>query len=347
MLDVVQCVAYNLNGHFRKGTAVNQEIQLDGCPLRLGNPLKVPSGAWANWGIGFASPDEFRALVGKSEECYASEWSGTDDRGLRDIAAAAKEAGLADCNARLNEAVAEAVCREVRSSAQEVSILDVGAGSGSTSLAVLRSLADLGRRVVVSVVDPSCLALRQAEERIRGSGLVAAGGVLAYALTDIAILGVVPPASFDVVISSAALHHHGFLEPAVAALAGALRPGGVLVIGDWHNSMWLYPGRVYEFLSSLEWSGKADALRDFSRSLPTSAPHEYDALLAKANEQICAFWRAYALARTPGLPAYQMLEGHRPAEEYDAILTSCGLNVLSCRRLISGSELLCVHVARR
>ena len=327
---------------------MNEQIPLGDCPLRLGSPLKVSSNAWSAWGINHHSRAEFLSLVKKSEARYSDEWVGTDDRGLQDIAAAAQLAGLTDCNAKLNEAVADAVMREAHSLPSPLAILDVGAGSGSTSLAVLQRLRSLRTCLTVDMVDPNPSALHEGEARIRQSDLLADADLTAHPTGDLDLPRLFPNPTFDLVVSVAALHHHAFLPPAVAAIASVLKPGGLLVVGDWHNSMWLHPGRVCSFLSSLEWPGKDKALEVYAQRFTVTNVARDDPLMEAANEQICRFWRAYAEVRTPELRPYELLEGHRPPSEYQVLMQASGLEpVRPFSSIDTGSGLLCVHVLRK
>lgn len=56
-------------------------------------------------------------------------------------------------------------------------------------------------------------------------------GVLRFAVADVRSLNL-PDTSFDVILAEGALHHISPLEPAVAALARLLKPGGRLVLRD-------------------------------------------------------------------------------------------------------------------
>jgi 2-polyprenyl-3-methyl-5-hydroxy-6-metoxy-1,4-benzoquinol methylase len=97
-------------------------------------------------------------------------------------------------------------------------VLEIGCGTGAFS----RTLADRGHDV--TAIDLSPEMVRVAERR-RSPGQTAT-----YYCGD--FLSFVPCAeAYDCVVSVAALHHMP-LEPAVARMAGLVRPGGVLVVHD-------------------------------------------------------------------------------------------------------------------
>ena len=95
--------------------------------------------------------------------------------------------------------------------------LDVGSGEGVLS----RRLAARATQVLGIDLDRPSLALARAQSP---------DGEVAYAEAD-ALAAPFPPASFDAVVSVAALHHMG-TEAGLVALRDLVRPGGVLgVVG--------------------------------------------------------------------------------------------------------------------
>lgn len=324
-------------------------VDMARCPLRLGSPLKVPSTAWDAWGIGSSSAREFADLVAESELCYVREWQHTDDAGLRDIAEAGRRAGLADCNAMLNAAVAGELLRVVAELPAEAKVLDIGAGAGATTLSVLDRLRNLAREMTFHLLEPAARSLKQAQSKLENGRFDACAGRFAFhEAKDLDLGGLFLEGTCDAVVTTAVMHHHAFIDPVLQQIAHVLKSGGVLIVGDWHNSMWLHPGRIYAFMSELNWEGKDADLAAFRVRFPADAPPETDPGLARANDQIRAFWRAYADVRTPGAPPYEMLEGHRPPAEYRLAMEKAGLRPMGPERLLlEGSALLGVHVARK
>jgi len=328
--------------------SMENEIVFAGLPFQLGNPLKTPSTAWRNWRIYWESENEFRRLAAMSETYYQNEWEDTSQMRLEAIATASCRAGLSDCNTALNTAVAEAVLRHVDTLPSGFSMLDVGTGAGNAALAVLKRVDSAKAIAQLHLVDPAKRSLNHAGARILDSELVPKHGLFLHATTDLHLPNLFPSPKFDLIVSSAALHHHGHLEPAIGAIAHCLKPGGLLVVGDWHNSMWTDPGRVYELLRSLSWSEKGGDLARFANRYPTTPVAEPDPLLRMANEQISAFWRAYTGVRTAKPLSSQMLEGHRPPADYTILARKSGLHTVEPPQpLFPDSALLCVHVARK
>ena len=102
-------------------------------------------------------------------------------------------------------------------------VLDAGCGEGSFA----RLLAERGAEV--TGVDFSRLldsAIAQETESPRG---------IRYVKTGLASLdSAVPGGSFDAVVCNLVLHCLPDLEPALKSLAGQLKPGGLLVLSDFH-----------------------------------------------------------------------------------------------------------------
>ena len=330
-----------------------------GMPIRLGSPLRTPHYAWPNWGISFQGQAERETLIEASEQCYRSEWDQTSQTGHEEIAAAAKEAGLGDANARLNAAIGEVVAALAKPAGKTgLRILDLGAGAGATSLAVLEALRRAPCPVDLTLVDPAMKALDSAARALAGFRWVQPLEFKTVPETDRHFLSLAASARFDLIVSGAAIHHHADIRPILAGCFQCLRPGGLLVLGDWHNSMWEHPGRVLDLLERMEWPEKTDALRRFREAYPKAdepwaTPANPRDL--KTNQQIIGFWLAYGSIHLPGTEPFLILEGHRPAAKYFEDLRAVGFTVSSTRDsgrpnpwfLLPDSSLLAVTVARK
>ncbi len=130
-----------------------------------------------------------------------------------------------------NETVADAVVDLVRSSGKSrVRILEIGAGTGSTTAAVLPRLDPA--RASYTFTDLSPLFLSRARERFAGLPFVE------YALFDAerdpAAQGL-PTGAYDVVIAANVLHATADLARTLANVRNALAPGGALVLLEGHG----------------------------------------------------------------------------------------------------------------
>ena len=325
-------------------------IDLPGCPLQLGTPLKVATRAWRRWGICWKAEEEFQELVSQSEEAYDMEWASTSSGGLEDIARAAQLAGLGDANKRLNQAVAHEVAELVARRRERLNFADLGAGSGDTTGAVVLAaphLVDLGN---FHLIDPATASLKDACVKLRDVGLSVGRNLFVHEGKDIEVLEGLETGSVDFIVATAALHHHAYMAPVFAGIAKVLRRGGWLVIGDWHCTMWSSPARVLGLLDEIEWPGKREQMRELRRRFGGSEPveEEQSSDLEEADEQIRAFWTNYARTKDPANPFFLLLEGHRPAREYVEEVAGHGIKV---RRgpvcLLPGSALLSVMVLQK
>jgi SAM-dependent methyltransferase len=328
-----------------------------GMPVRLGSPLRTPCYAWPNWGISYQDETERETLVEASEQCYRSEWDQTSQTGHEEIAAAAKEAGLGDANARLNAAIGQTINSLVGSSEERsLRILDLGAGAGATSLAVLEALKKLPCVGDLTLVDPAAKALEHAGQALTAFQSSQPFEFRLVRETDRSFLSSAAPSSFNLIVSGAAIHHHSDIRPILALCVRSLEPGGTIVIGDWHNSMWERPRRVLKLLECMEWPNKTDAIRRFQQAFATTDEVPSTTLEEnRANAQIMAFWTAYGRLHRSSTDPFLILEGHRPVQRYVEDLLATGFDVPqhaagsqpNPRFLLSDSGLLAVTVAIR
>lgn len=299
-------------------------------PVHLGTPLRVGCSAWPTWGISWDGPGEFRRLLDRSERAYRDEWDGTTEPRHEEIAEAAKRAGLSDANRRLNEELAQVVLPLVAGlKGSCVRILDLGSGTGATTLGIWRGLAKGDQdRTKWTLLDPASQASRSAEETLLEEGLPRSQ----FQATCSRDLDAFPWWSrrFDIVVAVASIHHHSDLRPVFRGLARCLKPGGRLVIADWFNGLSLHPSRVLSLLKSLAWPTKSGDLRAFRELFPASAKGPPTAACAedrRADGQIGDFWRAYARLRRPGPDSSCVLEGHRRVRNYVADLQNASFRV--------------------
>ena len=229
-------------------------------------------------------------------------------------------------------------------------MLDLGAGSGDTTAAILQAAPHWGKRGVFHLVDPAKASLHEANMKLQEAGLVGGSRLRTYAVKDLEAFKILQPESVDVVVANASLHHHALMAPVFTGVGSVLRHGGWLVIGDWHCTMWLKPARVLKLLDKIEWAGKEDQLAQLRQRFPEEVEPEEEHLpeLEAANRQIQRFWVNYARVKGRANPSYLLLEGHRPAGEYVSGLAAVGIHV---RRgpihLLRGSALLSVLVAQK
>ncbi len=291
-------------------------------PVGLGTAAKVPWYAWANWSVDDSYSDNI--IIG--EEGYRLEWDLVTEQGHEDIKKASENAGFG--NMPLNEVNAQIVSRTVQNNRRNNYILDVGAGSGNTSVSIVERLyndnVDLDR-VHITLLDQAKESLGAARERLESNNLKYGKNFETVQGTDWEIPDKIEK-QMDIVTTVAALHHHPDILRTVDNFYNVLKKEGYLFVADWHNSMWEHPNRVYKLLKMFDWKTKDRDLDAFLEAYPKAfdyCPEPEDPLDRKANEQIMGFWLEYAKIKSTENNQFMILEGHRPhhryLEDYNAV----------------------------
>ncbi|MCB0318300.1 MAG: class I SAM-dependent methyltransferase, partial [Bdellovibrionales bacterium] len=310
--------------------------------------------AYQNWGI---KPGEFRK---ESEAAYAVEFQEASADWIRYVSAAAKEAGLGDAAQMLREKTARFVAHVINIMRRKldpktpIKILDVGCGNGLSAAELLKGLSDEAFPIELSLLDGASCRINVAKEtiekklgdlkceyKLKLTKLIPVIGV------DLDITEKFGTGNFDLVMSVAGVHAHAYLDEPFRQIAASLKPGGMFITGDWHNSMWEHPKTVYDFFNSFdsaEWPEKEIFLETFCQAYPAARisapfvsdlkdPENLDEHLL-ACEKITSFWKAWAKIRKDCLRAGRLnpndelvlLEGHRPGHHYEEEMRKSGLN---------------------
>jgi len=202
-------------------------------------------------------------------------------------------------------------------------MLDVGAGTGNTACAIQG--LDSPR---LTLIDPAGKALDAADSRLIERDLDAQHDFTTMQTADTEAGRSFDRGTFDIVVSVASLHHHGELSPPMEVLLNLLSPGGLLLLADWHNTMWELPSRVRLLLEGFNWPDKKEDITRFldMYTLLAEPTHEPSLAMRRANTMVCEFWRAHTECRTSEEPRFYLLEGHRPPEAYLTMMRRLGLN---------------------
>ncbi len=218
----------------------------DWSPVPLGSILRATSYSYRNWGIGI-TPENIGWLYGASQEAYSVEWKDTDES-LNDLVGKASEnAGLRDVNKMMNIVIGEYAAEYVRKTEiYGLTVLDIGAGTGATSMAMLSTLGDAASRINLFLVEPSKIRTDAALESIRKISETLANAAVVYNMTETeAILHI--PYTIDMAITNAAMHHNSF-NFHLREISKVLVPGAPLIMGDWYDGLSEKPERVYWLL---------------------------------------------------------------------------------------------------
>ena len=322
--------------------------------VSMSSTLRTPHYAWKNWGVNYRE-HEFASLVEQSEAEYGKDsnlFTPESYTGTAIVNRAAEMAGLGNANGMLNRANAETVCAHVRNMSPNedtIRILDIGAGSGNTTLAIVDELPPhILERTVFHLVEPAGAALEAAAERLQQRD----AKYQAVNKPDTEFIAGCGPDSFHVVTAVAAIHHHAYLDPIFAELYRVLAPGGLLCFSDWHHRMHLHPRHAFALVQFSHSSGLiSDAdLNRFREVFPNveepCEDNETDEDKT-AHKQIVEQCRNHIILseKDPFLYEYY-LEGVRPVENYLELMSGAGFKeILPVRKLLPGSSLLCVSAA--
>jgi len=216
-------------------------------PVPPGSLLRVHEYSYGNWGIE-VTPDNSEWLYHQSRKAYECEWAETDGSLNLLVAKAAINAGLGDVNTNMNYLVGDYASQIIVESLRDGFLMvDVGAGMGPTTLAVLSNLVDSAFPVkgTVMMIEPSEKRLELAKSNIsRVMPRLPNVEICGIPSTDVKALKSFASSSVDLVISNGAIHHNAFNRH-LPEISRVLKPMAPFINGDWHNGMWERPERVY------------------------------------------------------------------------------------------------------
>jgi len=207
-----------------------------------------------NWGI--MVNDENREFIEeKSLDGFRRQWRSSSSLTHQMINNASSRAGITYNNNQLNQMLASMAMGVIEEMARDcagkkrIRVLDIGAGDGKTTIAVLDQMRSMGQEQLAGrckfiLLDPSPVALAAAHTRIgeRGAVLPIGGTLEDYFDED--------PKSPDIVISNAVFHHFSF-PTFLGRIYEKLADDGVMVVGDWHTTIWSQPAFIVPILRML------------------------------------------------------------------------------------------------
>lgn len=199
-------------------------------------------------------------IQSNAESSYMEEWQNTSEEINMAIARATERVGLGDGNDELNVALAKCIAKYYADSeCTKVAVCDIGAGTGSTSVAIAHEISKLGfpedlyqfTPVEFYLVEPSLERLLKAKNTFRDTfGNTSIFEYQFISATDSKQFSVLKDNSFDFVVSNAALHHKVFDEHFME-INRILRNGGLFILGDWYTNIWSHPAMIIPLLKKL------------------------------------------------------------------------------------------------
>jgi len=247
---------------------VNELKKLDDFLSELSKTLVVEIGSWsrianqylANWGIEVTGKNK-DWIKKHAQRAFLDEWRNSTDKSNIAIEEAIAEAKLAIGNQRLNAQLGEMVAsilKNMHDGKRTFTIYDLGAGAGDTTIAVLDAL-DLyedTQRIApyckFRLLEPGSTRLMVAETEIAKHSLfqnlttppVYVCGAYDYFESDIG------KGAVDIFISNAVLHHFPFPDH-FHVIYDKLANDGVMVTGDWHNTIFMHPAFMIPLLEAV------------------------------------------------------------------------------------------------
>ncbi|MEW6722629.1 MAG: class I SAM-dependent methyltransferase [Candidatus Micrarchaeota archaeon] len=225
------------------------QAALEWAPVPLGSILRTHAYSFRNWRFDI-TPENAEWLYERSAAAYSCEWRDTDSSVNALIAEGSRNAGLSDTNALMNAKIGEYAASHAAASGDPVfTILDIGAGVGGTSRAVLERLAGLGMGLGIELMllEPSEKRMAEAEQAAKGAvmGTPLENDFLVRAvLGPVSAVGTLNAGSASMIVTNAAIHHESF-NAHLPLIRRALADDGVFISGDWHESNYEHPARVY------------------------------------------------------------------------------------------------------
>jgi len=288
---------------------------------KLGDERRVPSYAYKNWGL---KEGLWRT---ESEKAYETEWAAGSPRQMQYVIDAITKSGLGNFSQMLRDINAEAVAYFVSKAESVLNYLEPGAGTSTVNVyqALSKKNIDL-EKIYAVMLEPSRTRLETARAELEKIGLKEIKNFRVINDIDTSILGYIEPNSQHIISCVAQIHHHSYLDTPLKVLYDSLGKNGVIMISDWHNSMWEHPARVYQALKEdYDWPTKEEDLKAFVEAYPTALefPSQLDGADLESNNMIREFWKSYGMIRAKAILDGEfdekedliMLEAHRPVEK--------------------------------
>jgi len=293
-----------------------KEIQslMEWAPVAIGSPLRVHSYSYRKWGI-VITPENLEwieHIQASSKKSFETEWAPTDSSMNTLIADVCIASGITDANEGMNVKGAEygreyLAPRLVKPGL--VKVIDIGAGAGATTLAMLRAIKDLKVHLFaglsIVLIEPSQKRLETAFDAIYKT---IAGTSIEHAVHPMAKQGLVDVLhdlesdSADLVISNAALHHESFYDH-FPQIVRVLKPGTEFISGDWHESTYESPRRTYWIYYLLQDPNDGKALEDAVSFVLGNSPIS----IAKERQELKDFRKLFDLSEANVCHAFDNL----------------------------------------
>jgi len=231
-----------------------------GLAMEFGSIFRIASQYFPNWGIKISGTNR-HWIEEQAADSYLKEWKAGTEKSNQAIENATVKANLEIGNERLNAQLGELVVeilRAMHNGKRQFTICDIGSGDGNTIEAVMDAMDRYKETRAIAAycqfypIEPSLTRLVAAEQKWKRHALyrllpgppMGAFGNHAYHLPKLG------EGTFDIVISNAVFHHIPFPEY-FGMIRDRLSRDGVMVIGDWHTTIWKHPAFVVPVMEAL------------------------------------------------------------------------------------------------
>lgn len=223
-----------------------------GLPFRTGSILRVPSSAYANWGIQIT--DENRRELSQMADFFREKDVVERERN-QDLEKIEKSSHSVSIRARMAKIIGDMtkeVLRTTDDGKREFRICNLGASTGQVAIAVAAAMsrdsrtAEILGRTTFHLVDYSGRKLDIAK---KGLEMYRPGQIRTEAKRDSEFFNE-SGLEFDAVVCLGHLHKKPFLD-VLRKIHASLVNRGVLVSGDWHSSLCDEPYFMYQLLEMM------------------------------------------------------------------------------------------------
>lgn len=308
-------------------------------PVKSGSIFKLSELAYENWGIEVTDENRER-LKERADKFY-----GKDAVQSREVSPITKTSFRRTLERTMREfitSVSKAVMLSKWSKEkEEINVLDIGSGTGSTTAAIYGGLfysgglytADLLPRIRWNLLDRSGSSLDLARNKLINLYGIPRGRVSTYSSDDVDFLKQTR-LEFDLVVSVSHFHHKPFSDW-YEILHERMSNDSFLLVGDWYSSLFQHPRGVYNLMRAM--GADKETLADFSNLFDIERnPHFFDELTEMEENavrdhvehwsRICNILRDESMLGVSHPDVY-LIEAHETTSQREKKMSDAGFDV--------------------
>lgn len=294
--------------HFRESeediNALDTALEgiFEGMKIIPGTVCRIAARYLENWGIK-VTPANRDYIEERGFDSNMDDWQFGTPETHDAIDLAIRKAGLDSSNKDMNLVLAQMAVPIIRNmleanpSWNHFKILDVGAGDGDTTIALLDAMVSgpetemLASRCRFHLLEPSYKRVTEMGKRLETHHLKPQCAIVVNTFEE--YLWSIKDGNFDMVLGNAVFHHMTTPEY-LRRIYDKLTPQGVLAVGDWYAPVWSHPAFLLPLLQKVDGGAeKAARLRTLFQ-LKENACQEEEAKLPPDQQQANRHVREYA-----------------------------------------------------